>query len=126
MVLLVRHRCSKEAIQVMNGKQLLIFAVNEGMSGKNVADFGISHIEVSGNKAFSKFKMNKHLAPYGFSFNKENKAWKVDLTSVFPFTIQGLKQLAKENSIPENVLLFNMMAKSGNKEVKSDIWKPVH
>jgi len=126
MVLSIRHRTSKEKILSFDGKALLIYAIKEGMISKSsVANSKIGNVESDGNFAKGQFISNGQKAPFYFHFYKENKAWKVDLTSIFPAARTAFRQMIDESGAEENKYLLMLLKMTTSKKPKNEIWKPI-
>src|SRR6266542_1557343 len=125
-VLTVRHRIPKEEVLKMKGNSFFTYAINSGMVGKNsVMTLEIGDIEISGNLAKGQLVVNGQKAPLYFQFNKENDKWKIDITSIFPASIIGLKQVIKNNGLTENEFILNALRGLTGKEADVSIWKPL-
>lgn len=71
MVFTIRHRASKEDILSFDGKRLLIYAIREGMVGKNsVVNNSIGEVEIDGDFAKGQFMTSGQKTPYYFHFYK--------------------------------------------------------
>ena len=126
MVFTIRHRTSKEDILKFNGKSLLIYAIESGMVGKNsVANNSIGEVAI--NKDFAKGQLisNGQKTPIYFHFYKENKQWKVDLTSIFPISMVAFEQMANESGMGENEYLFLLLEMISGEKPESKIFRPI-
>jgi hypothetical protein len=80
MVISIRYRTSKRDILSFNGKELLIYAIKEGMVGKNsVMNTEIGDVEIDGNFAKGQLISKGQKTPFYFHFYKESNIWKIDL-----------------------------------------------
>jgi hypothetical protein len=126
MVFSIRHRTSAEEIKTMDGKGLISYAIKNGMVGKNsVANNSIGDVTISGKKAKGQVVIHGEKVPMYFEFNKENEIWKLDLTSIFPVSEKAFRGMVDESGETENEFFFRILKMLTNKEVSSDIWKPV-
>jgi len=124
IILSVRHRATKKEILAFNGKTLLIYAIKEGLISKNsVENSKIGDVKIDGDFAKGQFVVNGKKAPLYFHFYKENKAWKVDLTSVFPMARAAFRQMIDESRVEENKYLLMLLEITTGKKANKDIWE---
>jgi len=91
MVLIVRHRVSKENILKFDGKALMIYTINNRMIDKSrVMGLTIGGLTVENNFAKGQIIANRIESPFFLHFFKENGQWKYDLTSSFLIGIPAL------------------------------------
>ena len=125
MVFSVRHRSTKQEILSFDGKALLVYAIKSGMVGKNsVVNSSIGDVTVEGTFAKGQYVSNGQKAPFNFNFYKEDNAWKVDLTSIFPTTNMVFRKLVEESGQTENDFLFSILETLTGKRPGDDIWIP--
>jgi hypothetical protein len=111
MVFSVRHRATKEDILSFDGKGLLVYAIKSGMVGKNsVVNSSIGDVTVEGTFAKGQYVSNGQKAPFNFDFYKEDNAWKVDLTSIFPTTNIVFRKLVEESGQTETNSSFRYLS----------------
>lgn len=126
MVFSIRHRASSEIITSLDGKGLLIYAIKEGMVGKNsVAKNSIGEVSIDGSFAKGQFIANGQAAPFYFHFYNEEGQWKVDLTSIFPVANTSFKTMQEQSGQNENEYLFMLLEAITGKEVTNQIWRPI-
>ncbi|WP_336513834.1 hypothetical protein [Pollutibacter soli] len=126
MVFSIRHRARVEEIKTMDGKGLIVYAIKNGMVGKNsVARNSIGDITINGKKAKGQVLVNDEKTPLYFEFNKEYEVWKMDLTSIFPVSEKAFRGMIDESGETENEFLFRVLKMLTNRDVTGDIWKPV-
>jgi hypothetical protein len=126
MVLALRHRTSAENLRNFTGKEALIYAIQEGMVGKNsVALNEIGKIKIKENTAEAQLVVRGNPTPVNFTFFKENSVWKLDLTSIFPITEKAFQQLIENSDQSENEYLLNLLLLSTQEAPSKDIWKAV-
>jgi len=126
MVLAIRHRTPKEKILSFNGEDLLVYAVKEGMVGKNsVANNAIGDVEIDGDFAKGQLVSNVEEYPFYFHFYKENGAWKIDLTSSLSFGTLAFKKMIEESGVEENEYLFILLEMLNGKKPGNEIWQPI-
>jgi len=126
MVFSIRHRASKEDILSFDGKALLIFAIKSGMVGKNsVANNSIGEVTINGNFSKGQFVVNGQKAPLYLHFYKEDKQWKIDLTSLFAVSTSAFKKMADDSGQNENEYLFDLLEMITGKKPGPGIWQPL-
>lgn len=126
MVFTVRHRIPKEEALVMEGTSFFVYAVDQGMISKNsVINIKLGEVKIEGNFAQGEIISNGQKAPFYFHFNKENKEWKIDLTSIFPATNMGLKKVVADSGKSEDEFILNMLEIITGRKPKPTIWKPL-
>jgi len=126
MVLTIRHRTSKEDILSFDGKQLFVYAIQEGMIGKNsVANTDLGDIIVDNKFAKGQLVAGGTPAPMHFHFYKEQEEWKIDLTSIFPIANQAFQKMADDSGQDENEYLFLLLELITGETPTNEIWKPL-
>jgi len=126
MILVIRHRISKEEIMTTNGKQLLVTAIKMGMVGKSsVINNEVGAVKVNGNFASGELLVRGQKTPLAFEFHKENGAWKLDLTAIFPAGEAAFRQMVKQSGEPENEYLLSLIELTTGKEPGQEVWVPV-
>lgn len=126
MVLIVRHRTSRQEILSFDGKALLIYAIKNGMVGKNsVANNSIGDVLIDSSFAQGQFVSNGEKAPFFFHFYKEENQWKIDLTSVFPISTITIKKMVEDSGQNENEYLFFLIEMTSGKKPNSEIWNKI-
>lgn len=125
MVFSVRHRTSKEDILSFDGKQLLIYAIKEGMVGKgSVVNTEVGELSVDEQFAKGQLVVNGTPAPAYFHFYEEDEVWKIDLTSIFPVATQAFQQMIDDSGEDENEYLFTILEMITGEKPNNEIWKP--
>jgi hypothetical protein len=126
MVLMIRHRTAKHDMLTFSGRDLFVFAVNEGMVGKsNLPGATIGEVTFKGASAEGQFVHQGQPSPFSFGFNQENGKWKIDLTSIFPVSNMAFQNMVAESGQPEDAYLLSLLAMLTGREPGPDIWQPV-
>lgn len=126
MVLLIRHRISAEELLSFDGTSLLIHAINLGMVGKSGASgIEIGKVTIKGNYAAAEIISRGKKLPYTYDFYKEEKKWKIDLTSSFPAVSLAFQQLIESSERDENEFIFQLMQLSSGKPVDPSVWQKI-
>lgn len=126
MVLAIRHKASAEEINSFDSSSLLIYAVNNGIVGKNsIEKNSIGEIEVIGEKAKGAFISNGQQTEYFLNFYRENDIWKIDLTSLFNFTNNSFEKIVKSSGKTDIEFVIKLVETLTNGEVRPEVWKPL-
>lgn len=126
MVVLIRHTISKEDILSFDGRKLLIYAIENGMVGKDsVMNNSIGKVSVDQNFAKGEMLVNGKKSSVYSHFYKENGVWKVDLTSIFDVSNMAFKKMVEESGETEDDFIFLIIESSSGKKPNSNIWEPL-
>jgi hypothetical protein len=124
MVFSMRHRATKEQILSFDGKSALVYAIEEGMVGKeSVATASLGVIDVDGNFAKGQFVNDGQKTPIYYHFYKEDGDWKIDLTSIFDIAAMAFRNMQKESGMTENEFLFTILEMITGKKPGPEIWE---
>jgi len=123
-VFIARHQVPKSELLSMTGSQFFIYAVDQGMIGKNsVIAIQIGEVQVKGEVAYGRMVSNGQDTPLFFQFNKESKQWKVNLTSVLPQANASLAEMLSAQGLSDNDFIFQTLESKTGRKVAKDIWK---
>ena len=126
MVLIIRHKASKEDILSFDGRGLFIYAIKEGMVGKNeVVNNTIGEVTIEDAFAKGQLLVQEQPTPLYMDFYRESDRWKVDLTSVFGPTEELFDKLIQDSGQAENEYLFMLLGMVLGTEPGPEIWKPL-
>lgn len=126
MVLTLRSKMSANELSAMNGRTLFEYSVDQGMVGKNsVANGSIGEIKMKGENAEGYIAINGEVSPIFFLFSQENGEWKIDLTSVFDVSNEGMKQMIDATGYAENDYVIMVLQMATGAELSSSIWQPL-
>lgn len=126
MVLTIRHRASHPDILSFDGTSLLIYAIENGMVGKNsVANNTIGAITIDGTFAKGEFIANGQQTPLNFHFYKEDEQWKIDLTALFEVSTVAFERMVESSEQNENDFLFTLLERVNGKKPTPLIWDPI-
>ncbi len=121
----VRHRADKSDIMPLDGKGLFIYAIKQGMVGKNsVVNSSVGEIIIKDNFAQGQFVVGGDSAPFYFHFYKEDGKWKIDLTQLFSVGMGALKKMAEDSGQQENDFIFTLLEMLTGKQPGLEIWVP--
>ncbi|KIC93530.1 hypothetical protein [Flavihumibacter solisilvae] len=123
-ILTFRHRASKEEITSMDGKGLFIYAIKNGMVGKNsVANNTIGEVTIDKDFAKGQLVVRGNAVPMYFHFYKEQANWKLDLTSLFPIANMTFKKMIEDSGEEENEFLLNLLEMMTGTKPGPEIWE---
>jgi len=125
-VLSIRQSISKDNILSFTAKDLFVNAINEKILAKNSTDeLVISKVLVKSISANTEMLFQGEKLPFTFRFNKEDNAWKFDVTSLFDFAESGFKQAVASSGMTENELIIMAIEESSIDNPKNDLWNPL-
>jgi len=126
MVFSIRHRAPADSIRNFDGKAMLVYAIDNGMVGKNsVANFDLGKIKIDSAFAAAEITMGKRVAPIKFHFYNEDGSWKMDITALFSMSRTAFRRMVTNSQEEENAYLFNLLEAVSGKKPEPSIWKPV-
>lgn len=126
MVFVIRHRVAREDILRFDGKAVFAEAVKKGMIDKSsAANNAIGEIVVTGDFAMAQILVDGKVIPSEFYFYKENKQWKINLTSIFTVSSIAIKKIVEDSGQSENEFIFTLLEYASQKRPGPEIWKPV-
>ncbi len=126
MVFSLRHRATDEELLSMDGKGVLTHAVKNGMISKNsILENDIGEVMIDGDFAKARFMSDGEMTPLYYHFYKEEGKWKLNLTSMFNFSIQAFKDMQAGSGQTESEYVFGLLKMMTGKMPKEDIWEPV-
>ncbi len=126
MVLSIRHRTNQADILSFDGKALLLYAIKEGMVGKNsVVSNTIGETTINENFAKAEFIYDGQKTPFFFHFYKENEVWKMDLTQLFTMSRAAFKKMISDSGKDENIFFLEILEILTGKKPTSKIWLPI-
>lgn len=125
IILRIRLIAKKEEILSFDGRSLVVFAIKNGMVGKDsVINNSIGEINIKENFAMGQLIVKGQKTDFYQHFYKENGQWKLDITSLFLASTIVFKKLIDESEMSENEYLFELLERVSNKKVNEDVWIP--
>ena len=125
MVLVIRHKASKEEIRSFTGTSLLSYAVQNGMVGKSsVIDNTVGNVSVDRNFAKAEFISKGEKTDLFMQFYKESGQWKIDLTALFPASTFAFRKFADESGQSEDDFLFSILEMLTSRKPGREVWQP--
>lgn len=126
VVLSIRARTKADKILSMDGAQLFVYAIEEGMVGKgSVSQTHLSVMEVDGNAAKAFLTKGDLETPLFFDFYKEEGSWKIDITTVFDIGAKYLLQMVDEMGMTEIEFIFSALEQATGVRPGKEIFLPL-
>lgn len=124
-ILRIRLTAKKEQILSFDDKEVIIFAVKNGMVGKEgVSNQSLGEITIEENVAKGQLVVKGKKTPFYLHFYKEDNQWKIDLTSLFPTSNAAFKKVIEESGMTENEYIIKLLEVVSKKKVGKEIWIP--
>lgn len=124
-VLIIRCRMDSSTIASLDGRSLIVKAIQMGMIGKNsVANNSLGEIIVDSNFALAQMVVRGKPQPMYMHFYREERQWKIDLTSMFPVGEGALREYISSQKQTDNEFMINMLTMLTGKQPDSSIWHP--
>lgn len=125
-VLSMRHRLAAEEIWSFDNKALLVYAVEEGLLGRDAAVIpNLDEVKVEGNWAVGKIKTPEGMRAPRFHFNREGDAWKMNLLNIFDMSDELLRSAVTKSNMQEGAFLRIALEKMHGDALRADILEPV-
>ena len=126
MVILIKHRAPKEKILSSDGKELFIYAVNQGWVGKDgVMKADIADVSITADRATAGLLVNGVKAPFSYHFIKEGGEWRLNLVKVMQDSNVLIKKMLKLQNMSENEFIFTSAESVSGKKVQDSVWEPM-
>ena len=125
-ILSIRARATREEILKMQGSELFIYAIKNGMVGKNsVINNSVGEVSIDSSFAKGQLLVKGNKTPLYFHFYKEQNTWRLDITSLFQASNGAFKAMIEESGESENDYLFTILEALTGKRPNSTIWNPI-
>lgn len=124
-ILTIRFRTSKDHLISLDGKKLLAYTIDEGMTSKNVAGNKLGDVIIDGNFAKGQLSVNGQTSEVFFNFYKEEGNWQLDLTSIFRLSAMVFNKMIKDSGQEENEFIFTLLETISGNRPSNEIWKPL-
>jgi hypothetical protein len=106
-VIIMRHRIEKNKLINMSGKDLFIYAVNNGWVGKNgVSNLGIGTITINGNFAKAVVLSKGAPTPLNFHFYKDEQKWGLDIKEMTKLGEASFLKMLEKSGKSEYEFIF--------------------
>ena len=125
-ICVLRKNLTASELAKMSGKDLFIYAIDNGMVGKNsVVNAELGNVITNGNFSKAEFVVNGQKTPFFFHFYREDKLWKLDITHLFSLGTMALKKMVEDSGETENDFITNILEVLTGKKPTKNIWKPI-
>lgn len=125
MVLIIRHLIPDSQLLDYNGYDLLLFAINKGLVGKDMVEHNdIGMITLLGNEAKAELLVNGNASNVYFNFFKEEDAWKLNLTTLFPMVNVTLEETINNIGIDRKSFFIHILKEMTGEMPSADLWHP--
>lgn len=126
MVLMIRHRVDTTTIFSLDGKELIVLAIQLGMIGKNsVINNSVSEVKIDQDFARGQLAVKGKPQPVYFHFYREENQWKIDLTSIFPMGETAFNSIIVESKLSHDEFIFDMLTRLSGIKPDGRIWLPL-
>jgi len=126
MVLLVRFQIEPELLSQMDGRQLYVYSIDEGLVDREgMAANGIGKVTVNDGHAEGDHVANGVRSDLKYAFHLEDGEWKLDITSIYPAMEIAIKLMARNSRMNENDYLLFIVELDEDKKVTPEIWQPL-
>jgi len=125
VILSVRQGATNEEIRNMNGTDLFVYAVKNGILGKGSVGYTIGDVSIDSNIAKGKLVIEEESTEAYLSFYIEQQKWKLDFTSVFYYMNIILKEVIESVGLSDNEYILMLLGNIRGKKPGSKIWQPV-
>lgn len=122
-ILITRRLFSKKEIFSFDAEQLYATMIDKGFMGEYIKTLSIGLVAVKGDKGKAQMVLNGEKTAIFFDFAKENKQWKIDITTTLIMTTKFIEGQARKANISTTQYLLDMLQL--NEEEAEQIWKPL-
>ncbi len=122
-ILLIRRFFPKEEILGFDGKRLYAATINEGLTGEPLKTMSIGLVAVKGDKGKAQMVLDGTKTAVFFDFLKEDKQWKLDITTTLVMTTKSIQLQAREANLAVTAYLLDMLQLEGKD--RELIWEPL-
>ena len=125
-LLTMRRTVPSSELLDFDGKDLFIYAIDNGMVGKNnIVNAKLGNVTRNGDFAKAEFIVNGQKTPFFFHFYKEDNQWKIDITHLFSLGTVSLKKMIEDSGKTENDFILIILEALTGKKTSSSIWEPI-
>ena len=125
-VLLMRVRVPADDLLAMSGREMLIYAIEQGWIGRSdVVSASVGEVSITGGTAVGQHVVQGQPSQAKFHFVNEAGVWKLDLLPTIEASGQAMSIVAKQQGRPENELLGQLMTLVTQKQLKTADWQPI-
>ncbi|MDG1417040.1 MAG: hypothetical protein P8P99_04505 [Maricaulis sp.] len=109
----IRAEWTGEQLETMTGAEVFIYAVDEGWVGSNLGALDIVSVRIFGDSATTNLSVNGERMPWGFTFHKEEGAWRLDLASMMTLMNGAMIQQIDQIEMTEMEFIDFFLRSSG-------------
>lgn len=125
-VLLVRHEMTREEVEAMDGRALIVHGVDRGWIGREgVINLSVGEVTVSGDAATAKILVRGKPTPLRYQFRKEDGSWRLDLHAYMPVAETAFQSLIEESGEESDAFVLRLIAITSGRKADDDIWQPL-
>lgn len=125
-VLAIRHTVDWGRLRAMDGKQLFIYAIENGMIGKDLSNYDVGRIEMKNeNLATAELLIKGKQTQKNTNFYRENGRWRLDMLEMLNENSKSLKQMMGQPSSDENICMMLFFEKVFGQKPGYQLWLPV-
>lgn len=124
LVLRSRNVIPKQQLVTFQGDDLLLYALNNGMIGKDIVRLKIQNQNIRTNGNFAQAIIEEAGGRFTLNFYKEDNIWKIDITSVLKNARFLYDKIQKELNMDDNEFVFYLLEADGIKPT-DDVWLPI-
>lgn len=123
-ILSMRMQIPAEQMRNMDARSALARSVSDGMmANEGPEGLTLGTVKVEGDKATAPLKMYGFPTPANFSFQREDGAWRIDLTSLFDLSRKAFSQMGGDGA-GGNATLLKLLEENTGSAVPEGIWNP--
>ena len=134
LILVLRQRVGLKALLPMSDKDVISLAIREGWIGESgLKETNIGAVTVKGDRAEAVLVVRGKAYDTPdvprFVFLKEQKAWKIDITALFPVAEKFFQDWYAGDKVSKNIstdtFLINILTLMSDKPISPEIWNPL-
>jgi hypothetical protein len=123
LVLIFRMRITKNELQGMSARQLVMHAIKNGWISKAaMKNYTLGEINITGSTAYAEYKKAGRPSKSKLVFVKEEGAWKFDLVALMSEADKYMKAYADRANVSENKLVEALVERSTGQKVTPALW----
>jgi hypothetical protein len=125
-VLAIRQTVDWGRLRAMDGKELFIYAIENGQIGKDVANTSVGKVEQKNdNLAHGELLMGGKPTKRGTNFYREDGRWRVDLVEILKENEKSLKKMMEQPNMSESQCIVLFFKQVFGHEPSREMWLPV-
>lgn len=125
-VLAIRQTVDWGRLRAMNGKDLFIYAIENGMIGKDISKSSLGEVEHKhGNLASGELLIDLNHTKKHVLFYKEDGRWRLDLIDILKENGENLNKMMGQPGLNENIRMVLFFKQVFGREPSRELWLPV-